>query len=276
MPTQDANPTDAFPPPIPQTDPPMAFDKVNNPDGWKPVDPSVLEALPPNLVEDFELGGRLFSQYGRTWLAGRLLGVADVERILEAIGDGEVGLHLSFFGKYPGLGEWLRWEGLGQIEHLSFNTGFLKSKGLGLLLSTGRLAQVKTLVLSVCDLGLKGLRQLNADDSMPALRELYLVANPDYDKTKWNDKAVAALLADTKKKPMGATLKGLEVLGLQFWELAGCMDKLEASPLVQGLTRLWLSDEYYADYRNQSNVKALPAALRAKTVVGWEATPLDS
>lgn len=254
----------------------LPFNSANNPDRWRPVDAAFLERLPADLVGEYQLDKRLFTQHGRIWLAGRLLGTSDVERILgTCCWQDDLGLHLSFFGKYPGLGTWLRWEGLSRIRHLSFNGGFLAAKGLELLLSTARLGNVETLDLSVCDIGQKGLQLLNASDEMPRLSELYLASNPDFDRTIYNEKAVAALLSDTPASPMGESLKGLKVLSLQFWELVKAMDILEQSPLVQGLEKLWITDKYYRDYEHHSNAEAVPASLRSRCVVGWEQAPLN-
>ena len=52
------------------------------------------------------------------------------------------------------------------------------------------------------------------------------------------------------------------------------MELLEQSAVVEGLEELWITDKYYADYRHHSNVKALPASLRGKCVVGWERAPV--
>jgi hypothetical protein len=268
--TTRSSPKLELPAPIPR-DVTMPLVAADNPDGSHPAEPSVLEGLLPELVSTFHLDQRLFTQHGRLWLAGRLLAVEEIEAVLRGVGERhELGLHLSCIGKHPGLGSWLRWEGLSQIKHLSFDGAFLRAQGVELLLATGRLAAVETLDLSVCDVALKGLRLLNATDAMPRLSELYLGANPDYDKTHYDEKAVAALLADTKAKPMGGSLRHLRVLGLMFWELVKAMPTLEASPVIQQLQRLWISDTYYRDYANHSNVEVMPPSLRSRCVVGWE------
>lgn len=249
----------------------MTFDPVNNPDGWTKPEHDDLSAFDEDLRERLELEKRIFRQHGRCWLAGRGMNLDDVAAVLDAAG-ADLGLHINHLGRSPSLDEWLAWPGLTTCKHLSFNTAFLRAKGLEALLAIGANPDLETLDLSVCDIGLKGLRALQTSDHYPALRALHLHANPDSDRTKWDEKAVKALLADSAKKPRGKTLQGLKVLGLMFWQLVGAMDILESNNLVQGLDELWIWDEYYdaKQYKQVSNVKALPASLRDKVVVGWE------
>jgi len=248
-----------------------SFETVANPDGWKPLAQGALDGIPADVRARHALDERLFLLAGRRWYAARGLDPAEVEAALEVVG-ADVGLHLSHFGRPPGKDVWLAWEGLSKIKHLSFNGAFLGAKGWEAFHATHRLGALQTLDLSVCDIGLKGLKLLKTSNEMPALEELYLGANTDYDRTQ---KAVAALLSETKKEPIGASLRGLEVLGLLFWQLCEAMPALEQSAIVQGLRRLWITDRYYADHRHQSNVAALPASLQAKCVVGWEQTPIS-
>jgi hypothetical protein len=158
-----------------------------------------------------------------------------------------------------------------EVRHLSFHSAFLGGRGTEALLKA-EVGDLETLDLSVCDIGLKGLRALQRHDGFPSLTQLYLHASTE-DRTKWDEKAVAELLLDTDKKPRGATLSGLRKLGLMFWNLVASMDALQASPLIQGLDELWIYDEIWAPPRRVSNAAALPAALRPKTWVGWDRTP---
>ena len=249
----------------------MLFDPVNNPDGWSRPEPADLTALDASLRERLELDKRIFRQHGRCWLAGRGMNLDDVAAVLDAAG-ADLGLHINHLGRSPSLDEWLAFPRISTLKHLSFNTAFLRAKGLDALLALGPNPDLETLDLSVCDIGLKGLRALQASDHYPALRALHLHANPDHDRTKWDEKAVKALLADSAKKPRGKTLRGLKVLGLMFWQLADAMDVLEADELVKGLDELWIWDEYYdaKQYKHVSNVKALPEGMRDRVVVGWE------
>lgn len=249
----------------------MSFDPVNNPDGWRKLEPDDLADFDGGLRERLDLDTRIFRQHDRCWLAARGMDLDDVAVVLDAGGPG-LGLHINQLGRAPSLDAWLSWPRLLTVRHLSFNTAFLRSKGFEALLAAGANEHLETLDLSVCDIGLKGLRALQASSHYPSLRTLHLHANPDFDRTKWDGKAVDALLMNTSKKPRGTTLQGLETLGLMFWQLAGAMGTLESSDLVQGLKELWIWDEYYDPKQSKhvSNVKALPGSLRDKAVVGWE------
>lgn len=236
------------------------FRKVDNPDGWREPTTRERAQLPDMLVEG-PLAERVLMLHGVPYLAVRGLGPADVEPVF-ADDPARVGLQINQLGVAPGLDPWLVWDGLARIEHLSCNTAFLGARGLEALLNTDRLERVTSLDLGVCDLGTKGLKLLAASNGMPKLRELYLTANPDYDRTKHNERALAALLKPSKKAPIGASLTGLTVLGLMFWELGKAHALLESSEVIAGLDRLWVW-----------RAKDLPASLRTKAVQGWDETP---
>ena len=244
---------------------------MNNPDGWRKSEPEDVMGFDGALRERLELDARTFRQHGRCWLAARGMELDDVAAVLDA-GGPALGLHINHLGHSPSLEAWLSWPRLLTVRHLSFNTAFLRAKGLEALLAAGSNEHLETLDLSVCDIGLKGLRALQASSHYPSLQALHLHANPDFDRTKWDAKAVDALLMHSAKKPRGTTLQGLKILGLMFWQLASAMDKLESSDFVQGLEELWIWDEYYdpKQYKHVSTVKVLPVSLRDKVVVGWE------
>lgn len=221
-----------------------------------------------------QLAARVFTLHGRPWLGAGGLGRDLVSGLLEA-SDSDLGLHLARLGA-GGLEQWLAWEGLSKLEHLSFNGAFLKAKGLAALLASERIGQLRSLDLSVCDIGLKGLRQLKEGSQLPHLEELYLHANPDFDRTRYDVKALAALLEGSAKKPVGENLRGLRKLGLLFWQLADATKLLEENALLAELDELWISDSYYAPPKQRSNVRALPSSLRPRCVVGWERAAVEA
>lgn len=237
--------------------PPYVFNKVHNPDGWREPTEAERASLPTALASG-PLAERLFFMHERPYLAVRGLEPAAVEGVFAETGPA-LGLQINHLGVAPGLKPWLAWDGLGELAHLSCNTAFLGAKGLEALLRTERLERLETLDLGVCDLGHKGLKLLKTSSHMPRLTELYLGANTDYDKTKYDAKALAALLQGTAKAPLGESLRGLRVLGLMFWSFAGADALLEKNEVIRGLDTLWVW-----------KAKELPASLRAKCVEGWK------
>ena len=204
-------------------------------------DPSrIVAAVHADLAASLELPRRVFRDHGRTYIAGRLLAPDDVDVLLDALDDPEIGLHLDQLGYPPGLDAWLGWAGMRRIRHLSFHEGVLRRAGLEALVATGNVEQLRSLDLSSCDIGTKGLELLRTTDAMPSLEELYLGANTDYDKTKWNDKAVRALLIPTKTRPLGKSLANLRVLSLDAWTLTDAIETLASSSVMLGLEQLEL------------------------------------
>ena len=195
--------------------------------------------MPAALAEEVRLECRLSQEHGRWWINTRLLAPEKVGEILEAIDDPEVGVHVDRLGWYPGLGAWLRWEGMNRIRHFSVWGGLIRTPGLEQILGCGKVAQLQTLnVGGGGDIGHAGLKLLKTTDNLPELRSLVLDANLDYDKTKWNARAVSALLKPTKADPIGANLEGLRYLCLEGWDLDGALDTLCESEVVRGLDTL--------------------------------------
>jgi hypothetical protein len=226
-------------------------------------DPSrIVGAVHGDLATSLELSRRVFRHHGRTYVAARLLAPEDVDVLLDALDDPEIGLHIDQLGRFPGLDGWLAWSGLRRIRHLSFHAGFLGRAGLEALVATGNVTQVRSLDLASCDIGHQGLKLLKTTEAMPELEELYLGANTDYDKTKWNEKAVAALFKPTKAQPIGKSLDGLRVLSLEAWTLTDAIESLASSSVMRGLEHLDLSHvNELVHGRTASSVPKLLVAL---------------
>lgn len=240
----------------PPTPTPRAFVAAENPDGSSVPTADALAAL--GLPE--ELSARVFEQHGRHYVSARGLAPADVESLRGRFADGSLGLHISQLGTGPGLLAWLEWPGMAELRHLSFAGAFLGAKGSEGLVKNGPLAQLESLDLSVNDVGRKGLTALRRAD-IPGLEELYLIANPDFDRGRYNAKALDVLVGGTK--PIGSALQGISVLGLLWWDLADASELLSTNTVLGDLATLWVSEG-----------TPVPEPLAARCVVGWEKRPL--
>lgn len=167
---------------------------------------------------------------------------AEVERLLEVLGDrrGMVeGLDLN--GSEHEGPAFIQWSGLSHFKRLDFSDCNIRKDGLQKVLACGHIEQLEHLGLSGCDISKAGVTLLKQSDEMPALRSLDL-SSGDYDRTKWNGNMLKHLVG-TKKKPYGATMRGLEQLKLGGWDCQFDLAVLPESDLGRGLRMLDLEGQ---------------------------------
>jgi len=167
---------------------------------------------------------------------------SQIEALLEVLGERRAAVcGLSILGAERELAAYFKWEGLSHFKRLELSSN-LGKPGLEALLESGRIAQLEHLGLEACDIGKGGILALKRSDHMPALRSLDLSVG-DYDRTRWSDTLLKLLVSETKKNPLGATLRGLEALKLGGWDCDYGLSPIADSELGRGLKVLDLEGQ---------------------------------